>query len=305
MNVAAAGTLTTDLASGESFGNGVVDNGHVVATGTTNNYTIAGVISGTGNLTKMGVNTVTMTAANTYKGGTAVSNGTLLVNNTTGSGTGSGAVAINNGGTLGGSGTISGATTLNSGGTLAPGAGSTGTPGTTLHGSSLIWNGGGTLTLQLGPTANDALVLTGALTKGTAGTYTVDIVDDGGISHTSYTLATFASTTFSATTFQLELPGNYSGHLVETSTQLILDITAGSGQQPAHADSIASGDSVASEENPAAIPTPTGFGSDTLSVTPTPEPGSAMLLAFGGAALLGWRRRRTSKRSADIPVRSS
>ena len=237
---AAAGTLTTDLAGGESFSNGVVDNGHVVATGTTNNYKVSSAISGTGNLTKTGTNTVTLTGVNTYKGGTADQRtGTLLVNNTSGSGTGSGAVAINNGGTLGGSGTISGATTLNNGGTLFPGAGSVGTPGTTLHASSLIWNGGGTVTLQLGASVDDALVLTGALTKGSAGAYNVDILDDGGIPLGNYTLATFASTTFSATTFQLELPGNYVGHLVETSTQLILDVTAGSGQQPAQFDSVA------------------------------------------------------------------
>ena len=31
----------------------------------------------------------------------------------------------------------------------------------------MTWNGGGTLTLQLGPSAADGLVLTGALTKGT------------------------------------------------------------------------------------------------------------------------------------------
>src|SRR5262249_16001292 len=46
--------------------------------------------------------------------------GTLLVNNTTGSGTGSGAVRVN-GGVLGGTGTISGAVTVN-GGSVAPGS---------------------------------------------------------------------------------------------------------------------------------------------------------------------------------------
>jgi hypothetical protein len=44
----------------------------------------------------------------------------LLVNNSTGSGTGSGAVTVN-GGVLGGTGTISGVVTVNSGGTVAPG----------------------------------------------------------------------------------------------------------------------------------------------------------------------------------------
>ena len=294
VTVASAGTLTTDLAGGESFGNGVVDNGHVIATGTTNNYGVTNVISGTGNLTKTGANTVTVTAANTYKGGTTVSAGTLLVNNTTGSGTGTGAVTIANGGTLGGSGTITGATTLSSGGILEPGAGSVGTPGTTLHGASLIWNGGGTLTLQLGSTSFDALALTGALTKGTAGAYTLDILDDGGIPLDQlYRWRPLPSTTFAATTFTLDMPGNYVGNLVVTSTKLTLDVTAGSGEQPAHEDSVASSDPITSGD-PTDISTPTGFGSDTLSPAspPTPEPGSALLLAFGGAGLLGWRRRR-------------
>ena len=64
---------------------------------------------------------VRLTAANTYAGGTVVSAGTLLVNNTTSSGTGSGIVVVQSGGTLGGSGIIRGSVTLQSGGTLAPG----------------------------------------------------------------------------------------------------------------------------------------------------------------------------------------
>ena len=56
-----------------------------------------------------------MSAASTYSGGTVVSNGTLLVNNPTGSGTGAGAVTVASGATLGGSGTIVGSVTLQSG----------------------------------------------------------------------------------------------------------------------------------------------------------------------------------------------
>lgn len=59
--------------------------------------------------------------ANTYSGGTTVSNGRLLVNNSTGSGTGSGAVSVTPGGTLGGTGGITGTVTIN-GGILSPGA---------------------------------------------------------------------------------------------------------------------------------------------------------------------------------------
>jgi alpha-L-rhamnosidase len=59
-------------------------------------------------LTKVGTGTLTLTCANTYSGGTTVNGGTLLVNNTTGSGTGSGSVTVNSGAALGGTGTISG-----------------------------------------------------------------------------------------------------------------------------------------------------------------------------------------------------
>jgi len=88
---------------------------------------LSGVISdtgGTGAIIKQGVGVLTLTNANTY--GTAgltsttVTAGKLLVNNTTGSGTGPGNVLVN-GGTLGGTGTIAGSVTVTSG-DLSPGA---------------------------------------------------------------------------------------------------------------------------------------------------------------------------------------
>ena len=74
--------------------------------------------------------------SNTFSGGTTISAGTLKVNNTLGSGTGAGAVAINSGGILGGNGTISGAVTVN--GTISPGN----SPGT-LNTGAATYNGGG------------------------------------------------------------------------------------------------------------------------------------------------------------------
>jgi fibronectin-binding autotransporter adhesin len=59
-----------------------------------------------GQLSKAGRGTFTLSGANTYTGGTAVSGGTLLVTNQTGSATGTGAVQVN-AGTLGGTGSIS------------------------------------------------------------------------------------------------------------------------------------------------------------------------------------------------------
>ena len=75
---------------------------------------LSGVLSGSGTMfTKTGAGTLSLTGNNTYDGGTTVSAGTLLVNNSTDSGTGSGTVSVSSGATLGGNGTISGATTLN------------------------------------------------------------------------------------------------------------------------------------------------------------------------------------------------
>jgi autotransporter-associated beta strand protein len=67
-----------------------------------------------GSLTKIGIATLTLSGANLYTAGTTVSVGTLVVINTTGSGTGSGAVQLN-AGTLGGSGIVSGAVTVGTG----------------------------------------------------------------------------------------------------------------------------------------------------------------------------------------------
>jgi autotransporter-associated beta strand protein len=73
-----------------------------------------------GALSKSGAGTMRFNAANSYSGGTTVSAGRLLVNNTTNSGTGSGGVTVN-GGVLGGTGTIAGTVAILGGGTLAPG----------------------------------------------------------------------------------------------------------------------------------------------------------------------------------------
>lgn len=72
-------------------------------------------------LVKKGDGILELTAANTYAGGTTLLDGTLLVNNTTGSATGTGTVSVGSGATLGGSGTVSGPILVDAGGHLAPG----------------------------------------------------------------------------------------------------------------------------------------------------------------------------------------
>jgi autotransporter-associated beta strand protein len=81
----------------------------------------AGMGSG---IIKDGSGTLTLTGSNAYSGGTTVNGGTLLVNNTIGSGTGDGNVTVNGAGTtLGGTGIISESVTVNAGANIAPGNG--------------------------------------------------------------------------------------------------------------------------------------------------------------------------------------
>ena len=74
-----------------------------------------GISGGTGgSLTKLGTGTLKLTGANSYTGGTFVEEGSLIVNNRTGSATGPGAVQLN-AGTLGGRGTVAGPMTVGTG----------------------------------------------------------------------------------------------------------------------------------------------------------------------------------------------
>jgi fibronectin-binding autotransporter adhesin len=167
-----SGTITADSAT-------ILNS---VASGTA---IFTGVVSGSGSMTKTGAGIVTLSGDNLYTGGTTVNAGTLLVNNTTGSGTGSGAVNVSALATLGGTGTISGLTSVVSTGVLSPNT--TGTIGTlTLNGG--LTTTGASLVFDLSsPASSDKLDLgaTGVLTTTgglnaftfagtpTAGTYTL------------------------------------------------------------------------------------------------------------------------------------
>lgn len=107
-------------------------------------------------LLKTGTGFMSVTAPNTYTVGTTVTGGLFLVNNTSGSGTGSGPVAVNSGAALAGTGSISGNTTVNAGGVIS--AGSTGyqTTGTlSLPGATTLASGSGIV----GDSANGATYL--------------------------------------------------------------------------------------------------------------------------------------------------
>ena len=94
------------------------------------------------NLIKAGAGTMALSGNSTYSGGTDIDNGTLLVNNTAGTGTGSGAVNVNAGATLGGTGSMDGLVTVAGTGHIAPGSGGIGTlaleGGLTLNNGSIL-----------------------------------------------------------------------------------------------------------------------------------------------------------------------
>jgi autotransporter-associated beta strand protein len=128
------------LTIGSLEGNGLVSLGTNNLTIGSNNLstTFSGVIQDDGlsggrggSLTKIGRGNLTLTNASSYTGGTIISDGILLANNTTGSATGIGRVRVM-AGTLGGSGIIGGGVVVGtgsgSGAILGPGNGSI--PGT-------------------------------------------------------------------------------------------------------------------------------------------------------------------------------
>jgi len=133
------------------------------------NSTFNGVISNTqysgsgavAAIKKVGTGIWTLTNNNTYGGGTILNGGTLMVNNTTGSGLGTGAVSVNSGAVLAGTGIISGAVTVNDGGVLSPANGA----GTLTVNNQIDVLTGGIFAVDIDKTnsKNDLLTLTGTL----------------------------------------------------------------------------------------------------------------------------------------------
>jgi len=130
-----------------------------------------------------GPGSLMLTGNNSYSGGTTVNAGALYINNTSGSGTGSGTVSINSGATLGGNGTIGGQVSLAAGATLAPGSNGSGTLTIT---NDLGLDNASILQFQLG-TNSDQVSVTGDLTLGG----TLNISNAGGFGPGNYTLFTY------------------------------------------------------------------------------------------------------------------
>jgi len=123
IGVAGNGALITSTGSG-TYGGPVTLAGNT-SVGGAGSLTVGGVITDGASsflLTKVGAGSTTLSAANTYDGGTSISTGVLNVTNVAGSATGTGAVAVAAGATLSGSGIITGTVTTASTGHIPPAA---------------------------------------------------------------------------------------------------------------------------------------------------------------------------------------
>lgn len=165
---------------------------------------------------------------NTYTGGTTVSSGILRVNNTSGSGTGSGSVMVASGATFGGNGTSTGLVDIQNGGIFAPGNSvGTNTVGSLTMDSGSIYN----FEFNANP-ANDQIVVTvsGGLTVSGGG---FNLYAAGGVTPWTtagtYTLINYTgsgpSLDSSWTTASVSNP-----HILNPQTGYLYSFAAGSGK---------------------------------------------------------------------------
>ncbi len=157
-----------------------------------------GLIYGLGKLDLVGTGTLIVTNANTYEGGTSITNGVLQVRNSSGSATGTGAVTVGSGGTLQGSATagmgiITGSVTVENGGNLLASSVISAGSALTLAGG-LTLNAGSLSTFQLGASTSTPVVnLTGGLFT-IPGASIIDIINTGSMGIGTYHLFDYTGT---------------------------------------------------------------------------------------------------------------
>lgn len=250
------------------------------------NGTSSAILGGTGTLTKTTSNTVVLSAANTYSGGTAVNAGSLLVTNTIGSGTGTGAVNVNSGGLFGGTGIVGGTTTVVAGGTIR---GDSGT-------------GTGTLTLASDLTIAGAASNGGRIQSSVSGAAATVSNSKLGIGTNTLTLANGGNK------FVIDLlQGTTAVSEFELYT-ITLAIKSASGIFKLGGTALAANDVIGRSNYDVTNNFQNGIYGDyalkvdstgnnlVLTFTPVPEPGTVLGIGAAGLGLLGAFRRFRNRR---------
>jgi fibronectin-binding autotransporter adhesin len=167
---------------------------------------------------KMGAGKWTVTGSNSYSGGTLVSGGALIVDNISGSGTGSGDVEIATGAMLGGTGAIAGSVIVDANATFAPGNPS----GALSIGMDLNCDAAAHLQFTLGASSSSATVAGNLALAGN-----LDISAAPGFGPGTYTLLNYSGALNLGTVAITSAPAGYS-YTLSTSTagkvQLIVTV---------------------------------------------------------------------------------
>ncbi len=279
--------------------------------------TFNGIIAGGGSTLTMnnGSSALTLRGANTYGGGTTVTSGSLFLNNTSGSGAGTGGLTVNGGGTLGGTGSygtvanpgaafsISGTGTSTSArANVLVGMGSAGDTNTTKS-LSLIASSTATITnANLTFNLNDQVA--GQGTELNVGSTAISF--GAGVQSTTLTLNIQNVGVIGANTFYVLIAGNttggadqYSGLSLGTgsgdiATGLLTPIlNSGSGQTGDLTLALNGLDQTWYGQHSALfLYQNSTTGADYIEVEVVPEPGTWALMLGGLASLVFWQTRR-------------
>ncbi|MBX7105449.1 MAG: autotransporter-associated beta strand repeat-containing protein [Gemmataceae bacterium] len=275
-NFAVDGTNALTLGGAMNLGTTVKQ----VITTNTAQTTFSGQIAATaGGINKDGPGVLNLTGDNLYTGGTTVTAGTLRVNNTAGSGTGTNTVTVLTGATLGGTGTIAGATTNQLGSILSPGN----SVGKLNFGSTLGLNTGSTYVWEMnGYTPVDAGGVNNGLSTDLANH------DQAGVT------GTFTGGNFNLKISELGTPtftvGQTYSWTIATSAGTPTVGTVGFDLSAAPTFNAFGGAS--------ALSVTVALGQVNLNFTPVPEPATILGLSAGAFAVGGMIRRRFKKATA-------